>query len=138
MSVITYHQLKTLTTFEERLDVLMLYGSVSEETFGAERYINQRFYSSYQWRQVRDKVITRDLGCDLACDDHPIAGKIIVHHLVPLTVESIDNAAKTILDPEYLISCSLETHNLIHYGTKYSKPIPFGERKPNDTSPWRT
>ena len=132
---LTYDELITFDTFDDRFNYLKLHGNVGIPTFGHERWINQRFYQSKEWRDIRNYVITRDNGCDLGCEDHPIAGKIMVHHMVPLSVDSLEHSDKTILDPNYLISCSIITHNAIHFGNKIENDIH--ERFPNDTCPWR-
>lgn len=132
----SYYGLAQLRTFDERFDYLSLKGLVGKETFGFERWMNQRFYTSSEWKRIRDEVITRDGGFDLGCPDFPIAGKIIVHHMRPLTSYMLEHSDETMLDPNYLISCSLMTHNAIHYGTNpYSNLVV--ERKPGDTCPWR-
>lgn len=132
----TYHELSTLKTFDERFEYLKLSGSVGSETFGSYRWVNQRFYHSKEWKHICQFVIARDDGCDLGCKDHPILGKIIVHHMIPLTVDSLEHGDDTILNPDFLISCSLPTHNDIHYG-KVPKISGLVERRPFDTSPWR-
>lgn len=131
-----YRELSQLATFDERFDYLKIGSTVGLETFGSHRWQNQRFYHSKEWRHICDYVVSRDNGCDLGCPDRPIAGKIIVHHMIPLTVEALEHGDDTILDPDYLISCSLPTHNDIHYG-KVRRPSGLVERRPFDTSPWR-
>lgn len=133
----TYSELITLPTFEERYRYLRLGGRVGEETFGFDRYLNQVFYTSNEWRSIRDHVIIRDNGCDLAISDREIAGRILVHHMNPITVEDVLNRSDYLLDPEYLICTIKNTHDAIHYGDEgllYSEPI---ERRPNDTCPWK-
>lgn len=131
-----YSDLVQLETFRERFEYLSIKGNVGEPTFAHERWMNQRFYHSREWADIRDYVITRDEGFDLGCRDHPIAGKIMVHHICPLTPDSLASSDVTILSPEYLISCSIETHNAIHYGRE---PITHEPtiRKPFDTCPWK-
>lgn len=134
----TYSELITLPTFEERFQYLKLDGRVGEDTFGFDRYLNQRFYRSEEWKQVRREVIIRDNGCDLAIPDREIFGRIIVHHMNPISVSDIDGNEKYILDPEYLITTFKLTHDAIHYGdesilTEYEPII----RTQNDTCPWR-
>ena len=133
----TYSQLKQLQTFEERYDYLKLGGVVGEDTFGFDRYLNQNFYRSREWKRVRDEVIMRDNGCDLGIDGHEIRGKILIHHMNPITSEDIHRVSDYLLNPEYLICVTHRTHNAIHYGDEsliVTAPI---ERTQNDTCPWR-
>lgn len=133
----TYSELIQLGSFEDRLNYLKLNGDVGDETFGFDRYLNQKFYKSAEWKQIRDKVILRDMGCDLACRDFPIGGTIIVHHMNPMSIEDLRSNPGILLDPEFLVCVSLETHNIIHYGdgnnNNYKTMV---ERKPNDTKLW--
>lgn len=133
----TYSELITLPTFKERFEYLKLDGSVGFETFGFDRYLNQTFYRSYDWRKVKRLVTIRDNGCDLGFPDNPIAGRIFIHHMNPMTVEDIKKRNPDILNPEYLISVSFNTHNALHYGTEESSPSIFKEREVNDTCLWR-
>lgn len=134
----TYSELIQLPTFEDRFNYLKLNGAVANETFGFDRYLNQLFYRSAEWRKVRQQVIIRDRGCDMACDGHEIQGNIIVHHMNPLTLEQIENNPELLLDPEYLICVSFDTHNAIHYGTDdFIKSRDVIERHPGDTTLWR-
>lgn len=113
----TYSELITLETFKERFLYLKLDGSIGEDTFGFDRYLNQLFYRSTEWKQVRNFVITRDMGCDLAIPDHEIINQqILIHHMNPLTKEDIINKSDYLLNPEYLICTTKRTHNAIHYG----------------------
>ena len=133
----TYSQLKQLQTFEERYDYLKLGGVVGEDTFGFDRYLNQNFYRSREWKHVRDEVIMRDNGCDLGIDGYEIRGKILIHHMNPITSEDIHRVSEYLLNPEYLICVAHRTHNAIHYGDEsliVTSPI---ERTQNDTCPWR-
>ena len=134
----TYSELITLPTFEERFEYLRLNGRVGEETFGFDRYINQMLYQrSPKWRSVRNDVIIRDNGCDLGLEGYEIYGKIIVHHMNPITVRDIELESDFLFNPEYLISTTLDTHNAIHYGDEkllIKAPIV---RSKNDTCPWR-
>lgn len=134
----TYSELITFETFEERYEYLRLDGVVGEETFGFDRYLNQEFYQrSQEWKRIRDFVIIRDQGCDLGIDGREIRGKIIVHHMNPITKNDLLNRTPFLLDPEYLICTLKSTHDAIHYGDEnllMKGPI---ERKPNDTCPWR-
>ena len=133
----TYSELILLPTFEERFEYLRLGGKVGEETFGCDRYLNQILYTSPEWRSLRDKIIIRDNGCDLAIDGREIYGKIMVHHMNEITVEDVLRRSEFIFNPEYLISTTMNTHNAIHYGNSellYKDPII---RTKNDTCPWR-
>lgn len=134
----SYRELMQLASFEERLAYLRLAGTVGADTFGFDRWLNQQFYSSQEWKQVRNKVIARDGGCDLGIPDRPIPGKIYVHHMNPVTKEDLEKGDRALfLGPEYLICVSHETHNLIHYGGKAREASLPTERKPNDTCPWK-
>ena len=134
----TYSELKKLKTFKERFEYLRLDGRVGEETFGFDRYLNQMFYKSDEWKRVRNYVITRDNGCDLGIPDREIIDELIlVHHMNPITKDDIINRSEWLLDPEYLICTIKNTHDAIHYGDEnllYDEPI---ERLPNDTCPWK-
>lgn len=137
MNIRTYSDLSKLTTFEDRYNYLQLNGFVGKETFGFDRYLNQVFYKSAKWRSVRDFVIVRDNGCDLGIEGREIYGKIIIHHMNPITIQDIEQESDFLLDPEFLISTVHETHNAIHYGDENLLiRVPI-ERKPNDTCPWR-
>ena len=137
MNIRTYSDLSKLTTFEDRYNYLRLNGFVGKETFGFDRYLNQVFYKSAKWRSVRDFVIVRDNGCDLGIEGREIYGKIIIHHMNPITIQDIEQESDFLLDPEFLISTVHETHNAIHYGDENLLiRVPI-ERKPNDTCPWR-
>ena len=133
----TYSKMITLPTFEERYEYLRLGGKVGEDTFGFDRYLNQVFYRSQKWKDVRDYVILRDNGCDLAMPGHEIHGKVIIHHMNPITLRDIEYETDNLLDPEYLISTIHNTHNAIHYGDKNLLIVAPPERTPNDTCPWR-
>lgn len=133
----TYTELSELDSFEDRFEYLKLSGSIGKETFGYDRYLNQRFYNSVEWKRIRDKVILRDLGCDLACKDREIYGKILIHHMNPLLPKDIIHLSEYVMNPEYLITTTHETHNAIHYGyisILTTRPV---ERTKNDTCPWR-
>ena len=137
MNIKRYSELILLPTFEERYKYLQLNGVIGDETFGFDRYINQMFYRSQEWRQVRDYVIVRDNGCDLGIEGHEIRGKILIHHMNPIGIKDIQQVNKFLLDPEYLITTMLSTHNAIHYGDEsllVKDPI---ERSKNDTCPWK-
>ena len=134
----TYSELIQLDTFEERFKYLMLSGGVGNDTFGFDRYLNQKFYKSTEWKAVRNRVITRDLGCDLGIRDREIPGTIIVHHMNPIEVDDIEQVSDYLFNEEYLICTMLHTHNAIHYGDiSYLDMNQFVERTPNDMSPWR-
>lgn len=135
----TYSELITLETFEERFLYLKLDGSIGEDTFGFDRYLNQLFYRSPEWKQVRNFVITRDMGCDLAIPDHEIINQqILIHHMNPLIKEDIINKSDYLLNPEYLICTTKKTHNAIHYGDEriLDQIVPIVRTK-NDQCPWR-
>lgn len=133
----TYSELSRHSSFLDRYRYLALRGHVGEPTFGFERYLNQTFYRSRQWRQMRDDIIVRDNGCDMGYSDRPIRGYIIVHHMNPMTVDDVVDGNDSILNPEYLVCVSHHTHNAIHYGDESLLPTNFVERKPGDTIPWR-
>ena len=133
----TYSELCKLQTFEERYEYLRIGGVVGEDTFGSERYINQILYKMPEWRKVRRDVIIRDKGFDLGVQDYDIVGKVMVHHMNPITVDDIINRLDYVLNPEYLISSSFMTHQAIHYGSKDLLPEAPIERFKNDTCPWR-
>lgn len=133
----TYSELSRFTTFEERYEYLRLGGAVGESTFGFDRYLNQVFYRSQRWKSIRDFVIIRDNGCDLGVDGYEIHGRVLIHHINPLTIEDIEKESAYLLDPEFLICTTHNTHNAIHYGDEallIKAPI---ERTKNDTCPWR-
>lgn len=132
----TYSELRRLHTFEERFDYLELKGSVGESTFGFDRWLNQRFYTSREWRWARNFVISRDNGCDLGVPGFEIHSGAMVHHMNPMSVDDITHGNEDILDPEYLILVSLNTHNAIHYGGKDLLPKGPVERIPGDTTLW--
>lgn len=136
MSIRTYRELVRLRTFEDRYNYLALHGRVGEETFGVERYLNQEFYRSTQWKQVRSFVIARDDGCDLAIDGLDIFSGIVVHHMNPMAPRDIIHGDASILEPEFLISTTHRTHNAIHYGDSGLLAQPFSERFPGDTKLW--
>ncbi|MBO7450611.1 MAG: hypothetical protein J6U54_09595 [Clostridiales bacterium] len=134
-----YSELITIPSYEERYRYLKLDGAaVGADTFGFERFLNQEFYRSREWQNIRSQVIVRDLGCDMAFPGEEIIGKIIVHHMNPITSDDILSHNNLLIDPDYLVCVSMNTHNLIHYGVDKS-PLKeeFVERKPNDTCLWR-
>lgn len=132
----TYSELIALKTYEERFRYLALRGVVGRATFGPDRYINQAFYRSQQWRRMRDEIIVRDNGCDMGDLDHPIQRIILIHHMNPMTVAEIVDGEDSILNPEFLICVSHRTHNAIHYGDESLLPKTFVERRPGDTKLW--
>lgn len=137
MGIRTYSELILIPTFEERFEYLQLNGIVGEDTFGHRRYLNQVFYKTREWRDIRHYVIARDNGCDLGVEGFDIHGPVHVHHMNPITIEDIENRSEFLLDPEYLISTSDRTHKAISYGDKSLLPLPPIERFRNDTCPWR-
>ena len=137
MIIRTYSELIKLPTFEERFQYLKLDGDVGVETFGFDRYLNQAFYSSDEWKSIRNQVIIRDNGCDLGIEGREIYKRIIIHHMNPITKEDLLYRTEYLLNPEYMICTMKNTHDAIHYGDEnllFKEPI---ERKPNDTCPWR-
>lgn len=132
-----YSELSELKTLDKRYEYLRLDGTVGKETFGFDRYVNQDFYRSREWKSVRDFVIVRDNGCDLGVDGYQIHGKIIIHHMNPIASKDIQYCSELLLNPEYLIVTSHSTHNAIHYGDKSLLIIPPVERRQNDTCPWK-
>ena len=133
----TYSDLIKIPTFEERFEYLKLSGSIGDSTFGFERYLNQILYRSKEWKHIRDCVIFRDNGCDLGIKDRLIGGRIIVHHMNPISIKDVENRDKKIFDPEYLICVSHITHNALHYGDENLLIKDYVGRSPNDTSPWK-
>lgn len=136
MQIRSYTELSTHRTFEDRFRYLMLEGRVGESTFGFDRYINQRFYMSRQWKQVRQHVIVRDSGCDLGVLGYEIHARLYIHHMNPMVVEDITHGHEAILDPEFLITTTHRTHNAIHYGDERQLPRQLVERSPGDTKLW--
>ena len=136
MRIRSYSELRRLETFEERFEYLKLGGEVGKTTFGFDRWINQSFYTSYEWRRCRDQVIARDMGLDLGVDGYEIFDKIIIHHMNPLAVRDITEGDQSIVDPEFLITTTHRTHNAIHYGDADLLPKPLVERRAGDTKLW--
>ena len=132
-----YSELIRYDTFLDRYHYLNLVGQVGIETFGLDRYLNQTLYRSSRWRRTRSQVILRDNGCDLGMAGFDIFDKIIVHHINPLSVRDIEEDVDEIYDPEFLICCSFDTHNAIHYGDERLLPQLPVERRPGDTCPWK-
>lgn len=133
----SYSELITFDSFVDRFNYLKLDGSIGLETFGSNRFVNQAFYNSREWKQIRNHIIVRDMGCDLGVDGYNILGKILIHHINPLDLTAIRHADESLYDPENLITVSFSTHNAIHYGDIsliVTEPII---RRPNDTTPWK-
>jgi hypothetical protein len=137
MKIRTYSELRRIPTFEERYQYLRLTGMVGETSFGFDRYLNQMLYRSKRWLRTRDEIIIRDRGCDLGVKDYEIYGKIIIHHMNPITVDDIVTESDEIFDPRFLICTSPNTHNAIHFGSESLLPQLPIERRPNDTCPWK-
>jgi hypothetical protein len=133
----TYKELSRLLTFEERFQYLKLNGAVGEETFGFDRFINQKFYKSQEWKIVRNTVILRDNGCDLGVDGYEIYERILIHHMNPISIKDIESNSDFLLNPEFLISTTHCTHIDITFGYKNLLSRTPIERKKNDTCPWR-
>lgn len=135
----TYSELIKLSTFEERFKYLKLEGTVCEETFGFDRYLNQIFYKSKEWRSIRDYVISRDNGCDLAINGReiPEGVQILIHHMNPIAASDILHRSDILLNPEYLITTIKSTHDAIHYGNDIPTVMAPIERTKNDTCPWK-
>lgn len=133
----TYSELVKLPTFKERFEYLALSGEVAKETFGFDRYLNQNFYRSKEWKRIRDQVIIRDSGCDLGIEGYNIYGKIVIHHMNPVSKNDILDITDYLLNPEYLICTTHETHNAIHYGDESLLVLDPVVRAANDTCPWR-
>lgn len=132
----TYSELVRYTTFEDRFAYLKLEGAVGSQTFGFDRYLNQMFYSSHEWKSIRKYVTIRDNGCDLGVEGYEIHANLLVHHINPMTQEDILHKEEWILDPEFLITTTHNTHNGLHYGNESLLPKVVPERKPGDTRLW--
>jgi hypothetical protein len=133
----SYSELILIPTFEERFKYLKIGGVIGQATFGHDRYLNQKFYTSAEWRRFRDKIIVRDDGCDMAHPDHYIFGRHTIHHLNPLLPRSFEEEIERLMDEENVVLVSLDTHNAIHYGDIDLLPQQMVTRSPHDTSPWR-
>lgn len=132
----TYSEMANLPTFQERFKYLRLNGRVGSDTFGYDRYLNQKLYKSPEWRRFRDEIIVRDNGCDLGCEDRPINGPVLIHHINPITEKDILLRSPCLFDPDNVICVSHNTHNAIHYSDEsilWTDPV---ERKPGDTKLW--
>lgn len=132
----SYSELRQLETFEERFRYLALKGSVGQSTFGFDRWVNQGFYTSREWRQARDGIIVRDNGCDLGLEGYEIHRGLYIHHLNPITLEQLEAGDDCLLDPNNLITVTHRTHNAIHYGDERQLPLRPVDRKPGDTKLW--
>lgn len=134
----SYTELSKLSTFNERFDYLKLSGKVGIETFGYDRYLNQVLYTSPKWKTLRNHILVRDNGNDLGLDGYPIYGRVIIHHINPITIDDVINYSPDVFDPEFLVCTAHKTHNAIHYGDdNYKRTQQVVERRPNDTIPWR-
>lgn len=132
----SYSELRRFQTFEERYEYLKLTGEVGKATFGFDRWINQQFYRSREWKQARDFVVVRDNGCDLGILGHEIHSQLMVHHMNPITPEDLEKGEEWVLDPEFLITTTHRTHNAIHYGDKSLLSKPYKPRTSGDTKLW--
>lgn len=137
MTIRTYSELMTFASFEERYEYLRLGGSVGKDTFGFDRYVNQRFYQSREWKSIRNEVIVRDNGCDLGVEGYEIHGRIYIHHMNPILLNDIRDSTDFLMNPEYLITTTHKTHNAIHYGDASLLVLEPIERTPFDTCPWK-
>jgi hypothetical protein len=131
-----YSEFRQLETFQERFRYLALHGQVGGVTFGYDRYLNQNFYASKQWKDIRSRVIARDHGCDLGVEGYEIHARLYIHHMNPMTPEDIISGDPAILDPKFLITVTHQTHNAIHYGDESLLPRPFVPRRSGDTKLW--
>lgn len=137
LKIRTYSELVQLSTFEERYRYLRLLGAVGKETFGFDRYLNQLFYRSPEWKEARNQVIIRDNGCDLGIEGREIQGRVLIHHMNPITAEDIRERSDLLLNPEFLITTAHNTHQAIHYGDESLLILTPTIRSRNDTCPWR-
>lgn len=138
MSIRRYSKLIAIPTFEGRLEYLNLTGLVGVETFGWHRYLNQLLYHSKDWRSLRNDIIIRDDGCDLAHEDYPLGSRnILIHHLNPITIDDVRERRDCVFDPDNLVCCSYKVHRFIHYGVTDPKQEVYQERRENDTCPWK-
>lgn len=135
-SIRSYAELCRLKTLEERYDYLRVSAAIGVDTFGFDRWINQAFYTSAEWRNVRQRVIARDRGCDLGLEGAEIFDRVAIHHMNPMKIEDLTEGDPSILDPEYLITVSTRTHNAIHFGRKETLAKPYEPRRPGDTQLW--
>lgn len=133
----SYSELSKLETFNERFEYLKIGAKVGSETFGGNRYLNQVFYKSPEWKRFRREIILRDMGCDLGITNRPIPGKVYIHHINPITASNINDRAASLMDPENAICVSFDTHQAIHFGDESILATDPIKREPNDTAPWR-
>lgn len=133
----SYHELVLIPSFIDRYEYLKLSAEVGDPRFGFDRYLNQAFYNSREWRNFRNHIISRDDGCDLAHRDYPIDSKAIIHHINPLTVDDFEKSSDALFDPDNVILVCNNTHQAIHYGTEELLPKSLIIRRPNDTIPWK-
>lgn len=134
----SYNELIRYQTFEDRLNYLLLHGSVGTDTFGFDRYLNQMLYHSIEWKRLRQQIIERDLACDLGMEGYDILSGVLIHHINPITVEDVVNHNPIVFDPNNLITTTHATHQIIHYGFKEDvNRLIVTERHENDTCPWR-
>jgi hypothetical protein len=136
MMIRSYSELRRLETFEERFEYLKLSGVVGASTFGFDRWMNQQFYASREWKLIRHKIIARDNGCDLGADGYEVYDRIYIHHVNPMAVDHIRQGDADILDPEFLIATSQSTHNAIHYGDERRLRKQLVVRTSGDTKLW--
>ena len=136
MMIRRYSELASLGSFEERFEYLRLRGQVGDPTFGYDRWMNQDFYASTEWRQIRHHVIARDQGCDLGVEGFEVFDRIYIHHMYPMSTQDLQDGNEDILDPEFLISCTHRTHNAIHYGNGRHLPRQLVTRRAGDTKLW--
>ncbi|QNN99478.1 HNH endonuclease [Streptomyces phage TieDye] len=132
----SYRELRKLTTFVERFRYLALRGNVGQATFGFDRWVNQGFYTSREWRQARDRIIVRDEGCDLGLEGYEIHDRVYIHHINPITLQQLESGDPCLVDPDNLITVTHRTHNAIHYGDERLLPRPLVARQPGDTKLW--
>ena len=137
MKIRRYSELAQFKTFKERYDYLKLSGAVGVDTFGFDRYLNQIFYNSPEWKKIRDLVIIRDNGCDLGVEGFDIHGKIYIHHMNPISKEDVLERNDILLNPDYLVTTTMQTHNAIHYGDENQLLLMPQERTAHDTCPWK-
>ena len=136
MTTRSYSELVTYRTFEERFEYLSLKARIGESTFGFERYMNQTFYRSREWRNLRDDILVRDNGCDLGIEGFEIAARPVIHHIIPMVVEDLEDGNPLVLDPDNLITTTHNTHNAIHWGDKSLLRVAPAPRRPGDTKLW--
>lgn len=137
-SIKSYNELIRLSSYDERLAYLRTFGKVGEDTFGFDRYLNQRFYRSYEWKRLRQEIFIRDNGCDMGLEGYEILdpNSIIIHHINPLSIDDLETSSDFLMNPNNLITVSRWTHNLIHFGNNEQIPVAY-TRSPNDTCPWK-